>query len=488
MKDLEEYASVKEILKSVSEGTQTNVRMGLKSYLEFVNNREGQTNELTPDDLIEEAHKDVEITEERLMNFYNWLQGKNIEGYKPRQDGKTIRASSAYLRAFSLVRSFYRYNKTAFDKGWTKRIPKPEEKTAIKKDNIYDFYKVDEEKGEIYFDREMIQRFLSNLKLRDQAITLALFSSALDSGDLLKLNVVDIREQRDRKRIYLDSSRHKTSVRYRTFLSTEATNYVRRYIEQERDKAKDEDPLFIIAKNHGETIRMQHFHLSSIYRDTAKKTGIKWRGDEWNPLRPKRLRSLFRTACDKVGVPELYNNAFMGHKPTQGQSYSETSMQKLELEYLRLEPTLTVYGNTDDISRLEARLDERSKKFQETIDSLANENIEIKKNYKKVEDDLEKLRDKLNDYPRLEAFVLRMMKLRETESTNQNARANEEEEEARKQKLEELGPVTNEPHESPKISDTHEVWEKAGFNWNSEKERIELKKRRTIMEKKKQNT
>jgi hypothetical protein len=77
-------------------------------------------------------------------------------------------------------------------------------------------------------------------------------------------------------------------------------------------------------------------NLSSIMRDNARKMRINWKKHEHNPLRPKRMRHLFRTACDTAGINELYVNAFMGHSNHMGQSYSELSKAKLELEYLRV--------------------------------------------------------------------------------------------------------------------------------------------------------
>jgi len=35
--------------------------------------------------LIEEAKKDTNLTQQRIENFYKWLQGETIEGYKPRK-------------------------------------------------------------------------------------------------------------------------------------------------------------------------------------------------------------------------------------------------------------------------------------------------------------------------------------------------------------------------------------------------------------------
>ena len=62
-------------------------------------------------------------------------------------------------------------------------------KQALKKDKIYTFYDVDEKTRTIRFNRELIQQFLSNLKLRDVVIPLALLSSSHDTIDLSKMNV-----------------------------------------------------------------------------------------------------------------------------------------------------------------------------------------------------------------------------------------------------------------------------------------------------------
>jgi hypothetical protein len=84
------------------------------------------------------------------------------------------------------------------------------------------------------------------------------------------------------------------------------------------------------------------------------------------------MRHLFRTACDTAGITELYTNAFMGHTNHQGQDYSELSKAKLELEYLRVEPFLTVYGEAEEsieikeeVRKLEARTVDLNKEIQE---------------------------------------------------------------------------------------------------------------------------
>ena len=66
----------------------------------------------------------------------------------------------------------------------------------------------------------------------------------------------------------------------------------------------------------------------------------------------------------------------MGHANSQGQDYSELSPAKLE--YMRIEPFLTIHGAAEELSKIEAKLEERSKQLQTIINSLATENAEIK--------------------------------------------------------------------------------------------------------------
>jgi len=382
--EVKESEIVEEALEGLTENTRMNCKTSLKQFLRFVNSKEGLAKTISIDDLVTEAKEDVTITQERMDQFYDWLQNEKVEGYPLR--GKAMRQSSANTRAYGYLRGFFVNIGIGFDKKWKRRIPKVERpKQALKKDKVYTFYDVDEKTMTIRFNREMMQQFLVNLKLRDVAITLALLSSSQDSGDLFKLNVGDIREQSDKSRIFWEDNRGKTNVLFRTFLSKEATKFIRKYLEQERRHAEDENPLFVYSRYekkkqpNGKLKRvkveksMTSTNLSSIYRDAARKMGIKWENGEHNPLRPKRMRHLFRTACDTVGVSELYINAFMGHSNHQGQDYSELSKAKLELEYLRVEPFLTVYGEVDESLEIKEdvkKLERRILDLNRTIDDL----------------------------------------------------------------------------------------------------------------------
>ncbi|MDH5688051.1 MAG: site-specific integrase [Candidatus Bathyarchaeota archaeon] len=396
---VDESEVVSKVLKDLAKSTQANYKATLKQLLTFVNSKEGLSQEISIEELVAEAKTDVKETQERIDQFFKWLQREDIEGYAPRVDKKgepkTMRESSAHQRAYGFLIGFFANLDIPLERKWRRRIPKVKRvKQAIKKDKIYTFYDVDEKTRTIRFNRERMQQFLANLKLRDVAITLALLSSSQDSGDLFNLNVGDIREQ-ENNRIFWEENREKTGVLFRTFISKEATRFIRRYIQQERRKAEDNAPLFVYRSEK----RMTANNLASIYRDAARRMGIKWEKGEQNPLRPKRMRHLFRTACDTAGITELYTNAFMGHKNNQGQDYSEVSRAKLELEYLHVEPFLTVYGEVEesleireDVQRLRSDLDSMMRNFTRNVELVARD-VFHKWMREQLEADREAMRD-----------------------------------------------------------------------------------------------
>jgi len=380
-KKLIESPHVSVAFENLSKNSRQNYLATLRQFLKFLNSREDLTKEITVDDVVTEAKTNIKETQEKIDQFYPWLQGKKVQGYSQREKG--MRESSANQLAYGYLRGFFSNLDMPLEKRWAKRIPKVKHvKQAIKNDNLYTFYDVDEKTKTIQFNRELMQEFLANLKLRDVAITLAMLSSSQDSGDLLNLNVGDIREQKDKNRIFWEGTRNKTGVPFRTFLSKEATRFVRKYLEQERANAKPTDPLFVFTRNEKEK-RVTPGNLASVHREVARKMGIKWENGDYNPLRPKRMRHLFRTACDTAGIPELYINAYMGHRNHMGQEYSELSKAKIELEYLRVEPFLTVYGQSEesleikeDIRKMETRVVDLNREITEQ--KIKNMQLEAK--------------------------------------------------------------------------------------------------------------
>ena len=347
-KPIEQYESFKTAISNIEENsnrtrvsynTRNNYRTALKQYVQFVNSEEGISKPLTPDNLIKEAQSDIEKAKRRIRLFFLWLQGEEIPNFKKWH--KKVLQTSAFVKAYATVRGFYTNNNIIFGK-WKTPSLTDMTKEAIKNDTTVPFFKFDDKKRKIYLDRAIVKQFLSNLKLRDQAIFLAILSSSHDSGDLFRLNIGDFRKQKDRNRFYWEGQRGNTEVRFKVFFSVEATEYVRQYISQSRVGAKDSEPLFVISGEKSK--RMEPSHLSAIFRDASKKMGLPVGNGFQNPFRPKRSRHVFRTACTHAHIDEGFIHAFMGHRTSVSQMYLDKDISILEMEYSKAEPFLTIFG------------------------------------------------------------------------------------------------------------------------------------------------
>lgn len=198
---VEKSKVVLEVFDGLAKNTQLNYLATLRQFLEFANSKEEAS--FSIDDLVVLAKSDVKEIQTLMDNFYKWLQGLPVDGYRPRN--KRMRESSANQRAYGYLRGFFVNVGVGFTRKWKRKIPKIDRSNrATKKDEIYSFYDFDEETKTIQFNRERMQQFLTNLKLRDVAITLALLSSSQDTIDLFKLNVGDFRQQKDKPKFVLD--------------------------------------------------------------------------------------------------------------------------------------------------------------------------------------------------------------------------------------------------------------------------------------------
>jgi len=386
------YESVKTLFEALaknnaeglSDNTERNYKSSISRFVEFVNSA-GLDKSLTPDDLIAEALRNPKRAEERIQGFYLWLQGKKVKDHKPwLMKGKKhkIRQPSARQRAYAAVRGFYTNNDVVFSKKF--KVPSMTEiDSAIETDLEVPFFEIDEKERKFTFDRSLMQYWLSNLKLRDQAVALALLSTGHDSGDLFKLNVGDFRRQQSRERFCWHGVRSKTHLEFIVFFSKEATEFVRRYIQQERAEAKDDDALFVTYMNE----RMKPLNLSFVYRTAAEKMGLNNHKGFQNPLRPKRLRHIFKTACTHARIEERYVHVFMGHKSDISNRYLEKPIEVLELEYSKLEPMITVQSATesdsvkrikDDVNELETEIERLKIVYEQALEDNAKLRSDVK--------------------------------------------------------------------------------------------------------------
>lgn len=336
----------------ISQNNWVSLLTKMKTYLDFVVS--GPDSHLNPDALLREALENSDLARSRIMKWYNWIQGGTVEGYEPwMKEGKPHRiAQNTAVSYLGRIRGFYTHNKVLFGK-WKcpARIPSKSKQADAK----LDVFKFDEENGEIFVDTPLLQQFLANLSFRDQTIALSLYSTSQDAGDLFKLTLGWLRGQEKESRLFWEGNREKTSEPFKVFFSKESTEMVRRYVGQERKNAQEFEPIWVVGREYeyeynGDTITVNGGLTSSIlgynFRVAANAMGVKEEG-KTNPLRPKRFRHLFRTACSTAGIDVGVTQAFMGHKTPVSSTYLSRGKAFLLSQFVQVEPFLTVFKSQD---------------------------------------------------------------------------------------------------------------------------------------------
>jgi hypothetical protein len=386
----------------------------LRNFIRFL--RAGGDLEASPDSIVEWARKKSEATEGKevialMKNFSLWLQGKEVKGYEnraPRRNGKFTNQMSADNIAHGAIRGLFTHNQILLPKSGRRK--KSSRSTVKRNDENYTIFKPGKNGKEIA-DYDLFRQFLSTLNIHDQTIIMSMLSTSQDSADVLALNIDFVLNQPEGDRLYWEGERNKTSEDFRTFFSKEATKMIRRYVKQERRDAGADEPLFARTKGR----RITPKNLSENCKNVAQKMGL-INGSTQNPYRPKRTRSIFRSACSIAGIEKGYSNVFMGHKTDISDSYMEKPRATLELRYEMVESYLKVFTGDmgQEIIEMKEKVDEYSerqekafdlmfdlreenKKLNADVKDLRKEEKELREQVAKLTDDMMKLGEKFGE-------------------------------------------------------------------------------------------
>jgi integrase len=349
---------------------------------------------INPDSLLEEAKTDINAAMKRLTDYFNQVQKE-----------KGVDWNSA-CTSLSFLRGFYTHNGITFPKRF--KIPKRRVSAVSKRDSKTEIYSYNEETDEIIFHNGTLQHFISNLNFRDQVIALSLLSTGADTADLLKLNVGFVKDGKGEiskvKRFLWHDNREKDGIEFKVYFSEEATQFLKRFVEQERAEAKDSEPLFV--KEDGQ--RLPAHALAMNFRLAAQKMGFTV-DEESNPFRPKRFRHLFRTACGNAHIDAGFTMAMMGHASDISGSYLEKSDGLFLKEYVRAEPFVTVFGVskngltdlTEEVQRLadwKTEAEHQITEKTEKINNLYSRNEELEAKMNGVESEITEIKEALKKW------------------------------------------------------------------------------------------
>ena len=346
-----------------------------------------QTN---PDEFIEEAISDPENGEERLSIFFRYLKERGLD------------ANSAIIGAYGVIRGFYSRNKV-HTQGWLS--PKPLPRMVEKTDANHPLFITNHKTKQLELNRELLRNFLRHLNTRDELVAICLLSTGLDDGDLLKLNVGFVRNQDpNHDRLFLINFRDKNNETLKVFFSKEATRLLRKYVKTERADALDSEPLFVTTMRERKIqFRIQYGReftdadysllpkgtklttnqLAIDFRTGQKNMGLKLEKNKQSPLRPKRLRKAFRTACQVAGVGDDMTRLFMGQVSQSSKIYLSKSREELDIFYEKIESLITVYSdyeNNDELTSLKQQYEEEKQEMKEHLKIFVFELRKMQKN------------------------------------------------------------------------------------------------------------
>ncbi len=368
---IESYATVKQLKKQLtkrakrqrlSDATWRTYRYWLTKFFKFTT--------MTPDEVIELALKDSDETESLLIDFKNWCM-----------DNQGLDENVAITGTHGCIRGFFRHN-GIITQNWI--TPAKTERKVGKIDDSNPIFLRTEKNGKqrLVLNRELLREFQSKLNYRDQMIMDCLISTGLDDGDLLKLDVGFVRNQTE-PRLFLNHHRSKTLISVRTFFSLTASKKLRNYVNTERAKAIDSDPLFITTDAERKKVFRRKYNmqydpknnpshldmlpdgkrlipivLATNFRNATEHMGIHIPKKQQSPLRPKRLRKVFESACTHAGLDHDIKDLFMGHTGSQSKTYQGKSREELEYYYEMVEPKITIQvdEDNDEIDRLHEEL------------------------------------------------------------------------------------------------------------------------------------
>jgi integrase len=316
-------------LATKEEGTKQRYQQYFNEFLSFVSK--------TPDELIVQRQQDLLSPDRKIQRrieslFLAFLAKKKAEGY-------AVATRQIY---FASIRSFFEihYFPLIMRKG--------------------DYPKGDSS-GVKRATKEAILKVLNNKhqrnKLTIKALVLFIKDSGLRVSDVRRLNYGDIAKQLENGEtiIQLNIITEKTNLLAKTFISEEAIQALREYLEARKRGSKDsrniepevitkDSPLFKVW-NKGEIKRYSRHSLSSLMREAFASVNE-------DRMSAHSLRKKLQTDLEKAGINSNWIDQILGHQLINSRdAYSLPTDEELKDAYLKAYQFIKVFSETKAITK-----------------------------------------------------------------------------------------------------------------------------------------
>jgi len=337
--------------------------------------------EATPENLDEMAEKYFSTERDYEKDVRNFLQSLN--GSAP----LTIRLK------LSSIKSFLIENEVELSlKFWRNANRKVKGSRALTLDRIP--------------TKTELKQILMHMPIQGKTLYLILESSGMRIGELLKSNIDDLYLNEEPARIQIRGEVTKTGNSRHAFFSSEAKEAVTEWL-----KVREDYLSAAIGKSHlydkvSDDPRLFPFNSSTAYclwKNALHKAGLNGRDKSTNreKLHPHVLRKFFRTRLPSV-IPVDVVEALMGHEGYLTEVYRKYTVEDLAKFYLKGEPALLVFTDTQKVVELHKAIEEKNIQLQVLVNSLASENQSIKEKVSKVESENAEMKDRMEKLANVE--------------------------------------------------------------------------------------
>ena len=246
---------------------------------------------------------------------------------------RTINVVLAYLKTFFRVNGFKgereieveRYHQPARYRKRPEYVPTPDE-----------IYRMAYSAGSQKNKTMILALYTSGL--RNSTLRALLYKDVKD--EMEKLDAVRIPVYPEMKRV--DAGACKGNIPYYSFISREAVNALKEYLDQRRKlygNVEDDEPLFAsTSTNVPLHIRrrtpVKRRTLSEVVKRAAKRAGV----ERWKDVYPHCLRKAFESALRNSGMDTKDQEFLMGHilPGTQDPYYDYTKIEQLREKYRKI--------------------------------------------------------------------------------------------------------------------------------------------------------
>jgi len=368
--------------------TRYNYKTAFRAYTLFT----GMTASALIDEALEDAKRDPrqkrDVVLQKLISFYRWCKTeypRKSRGKGPHKIiGKGVSDKLAHMFV-AAMRSFYAtFDVTVRMKGRT-ALPKPRVTNKRMKVNA-----------------EQVKVLINHARSpRDRAIILTLFQSGMDVSTLCRLKYGDVTDglKNNEHPLKLDLYREKTGIEFYTFMGKDAVEALKAYLADMKARGaqfKFNTPLFM--KERGKQAMTTNL-VQNMMRSVALKTGFineENNGKAFNPLGPHALRESFGSIMINSGVTDTIVDFWLGHSIGEmAEAYKSVQFESLKRMYLEREQLLSVSSSRLDEKQLEdkvsEKVDERVDVVRRMMRRLEDENIDLKNQQRKTDDELDKI-------------------------------------------------------------------------------------------------